>query len=59
MTWQEELRKLDEDLASGTLSADAYRARRDQILSAAVTSGDPGSQPNQGGEQANATQIIE
>jgi hypothetical protein len=59
VTWQEELRKLDEDLASGTLSADAYRARRDQILSAAVTSAEPGEPANQDTNQSAATQIIE
>lgn len=36
MSWQEELRQLDEELASGRLSADDYRVRRDQVLSSAV-----------------------
>lgn len=40
VSWQEELRKLDEELASGRLSADDYRVRRDQVLSSAVTSGE-------------------
>ncbi|PXY31780.1 flagellar basal body protein FliL [Prauserella muralis] len=40
MSWQEELRKLDEELASGRLSADDYRVRRDQVLSSAVAHGD-------------------
>ncbi|SFJ57135.1 flagellar basal body-associated protein FliL [Amycolatopsis sacchari] len=57
MTWQEELRKLDEDLANGTLSADAYRQRRDQILSAAVTAAPPEA-PSATGE-SDSTQIIE
>ncbi|PSL55411.1 hypothetical protein B0I31_105373 [Saccharothrix carnea] len=35
MNWQEELRKLDEELAAGRVSADEYRTRRDQVLSAA------------------------
>ncbi|SFP88703.1 hypothetical protein SAMN05421810_103746 [Amycolatopsis arida] len=57
MAWQEELRKLDEDLASGNLSADEYRARRDQILSSAVASGGQQDQPQSSG-QAESTQII-
>lgn len=36
MSWQDELRKLDESLAAGSLSADEYRTRRDAILSSAV-----------------------
>lgn len=48
MTWQEELRKLDEDFSAGRLTADQYRERRDQVLSSAVA---PGSQqPSQAGE---------
>lgn len=58
MTWQEELRKLDEDLASGKLSADDYRVRRDQILSAAVSSPDAGQVEQPSADQAN-TQIIQ
>ncbi|PXY34877.1 flagellar basal body protein FliL [Prauserella sp. PE36] len=58
MTWQEELRKLDESLASGSLSADEYRTRRDQILSSAVTSTEQQPQGDQGGN-ADSTQIIE
>ncbi|MEV6827699.1 DUF1707 domain-containing protein [Amycolatopsis sp. NPDC051102] len=41
MTWQEELRRLDEELAAGNLTADEYRARRDRVLSMAVSTGDP------------------
>ncbi len=44
MSWQEELRNLDEELASGRLSADDYRLRRDQVLSSAVAYGDPSQQ---------------
>ncbi|MEU5258683.1 DUF1707 domain-containing protein [Amycolatopsis sp. NPDC021455] len=40
MTWQEELRRLDEELAAGNLTADEYRARRDRVLSMAVSTGD-------------------
>ncbi|KZB86447.1 flagellar basal body-associated FliL family protein [Amycolatopsis regifaucium] len=44
VSWQEELRNLDEELASGRLSADDYRIRRDQVLSSAVAYGDPAQQ---------------
>lgn len=59
MSWQEELRKLDEDLASGNLSADEYRSRRDQILSSAVTAGEQPAQGNSGGQRPDSTQIIQ
>lgn len=70
MSWQEELRKLDEELASGRLSADDYRVRRDQVLSSAVSQGeDPTANPEQpqqpaqaepqgGGPTADSTQVI-
>jgi hypothetical protein len=56
VTWQEELRKLDESLASGNLSADEYRTRRDQILSSAVSSPEQAetSEPS----NADSTQVI-
>lgn len=64
MTWQEELRRLDEELAAGNLTADEYRARRDRVLSMAVSTGDQSqsqapAQPAQP-QPANAadTQII-
>ncbi|UQS21871.1 hypothetical protein L1857_03045 [Amycolatopsis thermalba] len=47
MSWQEELRKLDEELASGRLSADDYRVRRDQVLSSAVSYSESTPQPPQ------------
>ncbi|TWP52792.1 flagellar basal body protein FliL [Lentzea tibetensis] len=34
MTWQDELQKLDLELASGRISADDYRRRRDEVLAA-------------------------
>jgi hypothetical protein len=37
MSWQDELRRLDEELASGRISADDYRSRRDQIMASAVS----------------------
>ncbi|WP_018683516.1 hypothetical protein [Actinokineospora enzanensis] len=42
MTWQEELRQLDADLAAGRLSSDDYRVRRDAVLAKAA-GGDPGT----------------
>ncbi|GAA4543262.1 DUF1707 domain-containing protein [Amycolatopsis samaneae] len=61
MTWQEDLRRLDEALASGSLTADEYRTRRDQVLSMAVTpeeSHPAQPQQAQGGPGAGETQII-
>ncbi|MET8848353.1 DUF1707 domain-containing protein [Amycolatopsis sp. NPDC004625] len=65
MTWQEELRRLDEELAAGNLTADEYRARRDRVLSMAVSTGDPNqaqapAQPAQSQVPSTAadTQII-
>lgn len=59
VTWQEELRKLDEELAAGRLAADDYRVRRDQVLSSAVTTGESGQTPQQQPPQdAGSTQII-
>ncbi|MFF1611028.1 hypothetical protein ACFVYA_24885 [Amycolatopsis sp. NPDC058278] len=55
MSWQEELRRLDEELAAGQISADDYRVRRDSVLSAAVNA-DPQAAP--AGNQAESTQII-
>lgn len=45
MTWQDELRRLDEELAAGRLSADDYRQRRDQLLAAANSNPSTGGQP--------------
>ncbi|MFD5243326.1 flagellar basal body-associated protein FliL [Amycolatopsis sp. NPDC058340] len=57
VSWQEELRNLDEELASGRLSADDYRLRRDQVLSSAVAYGDPAQQPvQQPGQQPQQPQ---
>jgi hypothetical protein len=47
LSWQEELRKLDEELAAGQISADDYRVRRDQVLSSAVSVGQGGQGPQQ------------
>jgi hypothetical protein len=70
VSWQEELRKLDEELASGHLSADDYRVRRDQVLSSAVTQSESNSSPQtqheqaatpsaQGQSNADSTQVIQ
>jgi hypothetical protein len=61
VTWQEELRRLDEELAAGNLTADEYRARRDRVLSMAVSTGDQAqAQPAQQQVPSTAadTQII-
>jgi hypothetical protein len=47
VTWQDELQKLDNELASGRISADDYRRRRDEILS-----GSAGGGPVQNPQQA-------
>ncbi|MFD2418087.1 hypothetical protein [Amycolatopsis pigmentata] len=66
MSWQEELRKLDEELASGRLSADDYRVRRDQVLSSAVGQPDNTAAPQQpvppaenNGAAGDSTQVIQ
>ncbi len=57
LSWQEELRRLDEELAAGRITADDYRLRRDSVLSQAVNLG-PQSTPAGTGQQAESTQII-
>jgi hypothetical protein len=37
MSWQDELRRLDEELATGQISADDYRLRRDAVMASAVS----------------------
>jgi hypothetical protein len=46
VTWQDELQKLDQELASGRISADDYRRRRDEILSGSAGGG-PAQSPQQ------------
>ncbi|MFD6065877.1 DUF1707 domain-containing protein [Amycolatopsis lurida] len=58
MTWQEELRRLDEELAAGKLTADDYRTRRDQVLSQAVSFEHPQA-PQVPGANPAETQIIQ
>lgn len=56
MTWQEDLRRLDEDFSSGNITADEYRIRRDQVLSSAVSPQD--QQADTSAPNAEATQIV-
>ncbi|MFB9906525.1 hypothetical protein [Allokutzneria oryzae] len=48
MTWQEELRSLDAELAAGNISADQYRQRRDHLLAQASAAGPTPKQPEPG-----------
>jgi hypothetical protein len=57
VSWQEELRWLDEELAAGQLSADDYRVRRDQVLSSAVGVQDQ-QPPQPPSPSADETQVI-
>jgi hypothetical protein len=65
LTWQDELRQLDVELASGRITADEYRTRRDRVTAAAAnpsgaaqaeapqqTANNPSSQP------VESTQLI-
>ncbi|WP_367133750.1 hypothetical protein [Saccharothrix sp. HUAS TT1] len=72
MAWQDDLRELDSALATGQISADDYRRRRDEVLSAAQSaSAEPDNRgpfpppfswdatPNQGRQPgADATQVV-
>jgi hypothetical protein len=58
VSWQEELRRLDEELAAGKLSADDYRLRRDQVLSSAVGVANQQQPPQQSSSNADETQVI-
>jgi hypothetical protein len=55
LSWQEQLRQLDEELAAGQISADDYRLRRDGVLSAAVNADSQTGKPS---GEAESTQII-
>lgn len=55
MSWQDELRKLDEELAAGRISADDYRIRRDQALAQAVSAS---GAPRADQQSAEATQMV-
>jgi len=41
VTWQDELRRLDDELAAGRLSAEDYRRQRDDLLSQTASGGPP------------------
>ena len=56
LSWQEQLRQLDEELAAGQISADDYRLRRDSVLSAAVNVDPQAGQT--GSSEAESTHII-
>lgn len=56
LTWQEELRKLDDDFAAGRLSADDYKLRREQVLSSAIAPGTTGAPQEGQAEQKQAPQ---
>jgi hypothetical protein len=45
LTWQDELRRLDEELAAGRISADEYRVSRDRVL---VEAANPAAQHQPG-----------
>jgi hypothetical protein len=47
VTWQDELRQLDVELASGRITADEYRTRRDRVTAAAAN-------PSSGGGKTDA-----
>lgn len=57
MTWQEELRRLDEDFSAGNITADEYRVRRDQVLSSAVAP-PVDEQVQRPAENSESTQIV-
>lgn len=49
MTWQDELRQLDEELSAGRISAEDYRRRRDELVASAAGGGAVAPPP--GGQQ--------
>jgi hypothetical protein len=53
MSWQDELAQLDSALASGQISADDYRTRRDRVIAQASGQSTP-EQPQQPQQQAGA-----
>jgi hypothetical protein len=56
MSWQDELAQLDSALASGQISADEYRTRRDRVIAQASGQSAPEQpqQPQQGGAEPTA-----
>src|SRR5262245_27964003 len=53
MSWQDELAQLDSALASGQISADEYRTRRDRVIAQASGQSAP-EQPQHPQQQAGA-----
>lgn len=52
MTWQDELRALDANLAAGNISAEEYRRTRDEVLAkSAMAPAAPSQDPQQSGPQ--------
>ncbi|HEX5406361.1 MAG TPA: hypothetical protein VFX16_29150 [Pseudonocardiaceae bacterium] len=49
MSWQDDLRQLDQELAEGRISADGYRQRRDQVLASYSSGGSEAPRPDQSG----------
>lgn len=60
MSWQDELRDLDAELAAGHISADDYRLRRDALLSSAVSQDADSDKDSDGntGQDGENTQIV-
>ncbi|TDV50889.1 SHOCT domain-containing protein [Actinophytocola oryzae] len=56
MSWQDELAQLDSALASGQISADEYRTRRDRVI--AQASGQSAPEPPQQQQSAEPTQVF-
>ena len=54
MSWQDELAQLDSALASGQISADEYRTRRDRVIAQASGQSAPEQQPQQQGAEPTA-----
>jgi flagellar basal body-associated protein FliL len=55
VSWQDELRQLDEELAAGRIGAEQYRARRDQVIAAAANP--TGAQPQQQSPAESTTML--
>lgn len=60
MSWQDELAQLDSALASGQISADEYRTRRDRVIAQASGQSAPEQpqQPQQGGDPTQVFQPV-
>jgi len=54
LTWQDELRQLDEELAAGRITADEYRMRRDRVTAAAANPAAGSPQPDASAQAATS-----